>query len=203
MGAAIAGPGRGHRQLGERRPGEQLEREVRPGAWNTEARIWAFPGRAGKSSGRRLELCRRHGGKQRGAPSTGDRGPAKRRSGRALGSRKGRAARGHGGRRKGVVEGASTVERSAAGLLAVDSRGRRHGWSRGTRAHGEASACRGTTGEKKKLDHGCWRCSAREGAGRGSRLPWGRREADHGREMTLAMLLLASWGRRGWRGGDG
>jgi hypothetical protein len=43
------------------------------------------------------------------------------------GWRKGRATRGHGGRRKGAVEGASTVERSAAGLLAVDSRERRHG----------------------------------------------------------------------------
>jgi hypothetical protein len=41
------------------------------GAWSREARIWAFPGRAGKSRGRRLEPCRRHGVKQRGAPRTG------------------------------------------------------------------------------------------------------------------------------------
>ena len=44
---------------------------------------------------------------------------------------KGRAACGHGGRRKGAVEGASTVERSAAGLLTVDSRGRQMQWRKG------------------------------------------------------------------------
>jgi hypothetical protein len=46
----------------------------------------------------------------------------------------------------------------------------------------------GNSRGKRKLGHGCWRCSAWEGAGRRSRLPWGRREADHGREMTLAVL---------------
>jgi hypothetical protein len=44
---------------------------------------------------------------------------------------KGRAACDHGGRRKGAVEGASTVERSAAGLLTVDSRGRQMQWRKG------------------------------------------------------------------------
>jgi hypothetical protein len=56
---------------------------------------------------------------------------------------------------------------SAAGLLAVDSRGRRHGWSRGTRAHGEASTRRGTAEEKGSLatDAGCARLGREQGEG--------------------------------------
>jgi hypothetical protein len=61
------------------------------------------------------------------------------------------------------------VERSAAGLLAVDSRGRRHGWSRGTRAHGEASARRETVGEKgsSAMDAGGARLGKEQGEGAG------------------------------------
>jgi hypothetical protein len=74
MGAATAGPGRGHRPQGERRPGEQLDGEVGPGAWNRETRIWAFPGWAGKSSGRRLELCRPWREAERGFGFHGEEG---------------------------------------------------------------------------------------------------------------------------------
>ncbi|XP_020401472.1 uncharacterized protein [Zea mays] len=56
---------------------------------------------------------------------------------------------GHGAGKWRSANGTSTVGRSAAGLLAVDSRGRRHGWSRGTRAQGEASARRGIAGKKE------------------------------------------------------
>jgi hypothetical protein len=51
---------------------------------------------------------------------------------------KGRAARGHGGEERGAVEGASTVERSAAGLLAVDSRGRQMQWRRALKTAGRS-----------------------------------------------------------------
>jgi hypothetical protein len=59
--------------------------------------------------------------------------------------------------------------RSAAGLLAVDSRGRRHGWSRGTRAHGEASARKGTAVEKgsSAMDAGGARLGREQGEGAG------------------------------------
>jgi hypothetical protein len=59
--------------------------------------------------------------------------------------------------------------RSAAGLVAVDSRGRRHGWSRGTRAHGEASTRRGTAGEKgsSAMDAGGARLGREQGEGAG------------------------------------
>jgi hypothetical protein len=75
MGAATAGPGRGHRQQGKRRSGEQLAGEIGTGAWNREARVWAFSGRdrEEKKRGRHghggKELLRRHGhGPRRGRP---------------------------------------------------------------------------------------------------------------------------------------
>uniref|UniRef100_A0A804PG06 Uncharacterized protein n=1 Tax=Zea mays TaxID=4577 RepID=A0A804PG06_MAIZE len=46
---------------------------------------------------------------------------------------------------------------------------------------------------EKKLNHGCWRCSAREGAWRWSRLPWGRRG---GRHCCWPSSLLAAVGKK-------
>jgi hypothetical protein len=43
-----------------------------------------------------------------------------------------------------------------------------------------APCAQGDSRGEKKLGHGCWRCSAREGAWRGSRLPWGRSGGGHG-----------------------
>jgi hypothetical protein len=124
---------------------------------------------------------------------------------------------GHGAGKWRSANGTSTVGRSAAGLLAVDSRGRRHGWSRGTHAHGEASARRG----KRKLGHGArgtrkgGRRRANMGAGREfvhgrrwARLPelgGGPAREEQGREKLVRALdsrgddLLAGGRRRGSR----
>jgi hypothetical protein len=78
----------------------------------------------------------RPGEEHRGALRCGDEGrsfrqPNDMENKEGVAGGKGRAACGHGGRRKGAVEGASTVERSAAGLLTVDRRGRQMQWRKG------------------------------------------------------------------------
>ena len=116
----------------------------------------------------------RLGEEHRGALRCGDEGHSFRqpndmenREGVAGG--KGRAACDHGGRRKGAVEGASTVERSAARLLTVDSRERQVQWRKGAQnywpelglGHGkEGEGGRGADWWRRESSAPC-RCGAR------------------------------------------